>query len=117
MKFLVDAQLPKLLAALLQDKGYDAIHTSNLEMQNRTLDKEINLISIQQKRVVITKDSDFLESFLINGQPYKLLLDTTGNITNKELEILFLSSLDQLSDLFDRHFYIELSRSDIIVHQ
>jgi predicted nuclease of predicted toxin-antitoxin system len=117
MKFLIDAQLPKRLANLLQEKGYDAIHTSSLEMKNRTLDKEINLISIEQKRIVITKDSDFLESFLIKRQPYKLLLVTTGNITNRELETVFLSILDQLSDLFDRYFYIELSRNDIIVHQ
>lgn len=117
MKFLIDAQLPKRLATLLQEKGYDAIHTGSLEMKNRTLDKEINLISIEQERIVVTKDSDFLESFLIERQPYKLLLVTTGNITNKELEILFLPILDQLLNLFERHFYIELSRNDIIVHQ
>lgn len=117
MKFLVDAQLPKRLAILLREAGYDAIHTRELPKQNHTLDTEINFLSIQQERIVITKDSDFLESFLIKRQPYKLLLVTTGNITNIELEILFLANLDKLSGLFNQHFYIELSRSDIIVHQ
>ena len=30
MKFLVDAQLPKRLALLLNDLGYDVIHTLDL---------------------------------------------------------------------------------------
>jgi predicted nuclease of predicted toxin-antitoxin system len=80
MKFLVDAQLPVRLARLLQEAGYDIIHTRELPQQNATSDSSINSISIQEERVVITKDSDFVDSFLTVQQPYKLLLVTTGNI-------------------------------------
>jgi predicted nuclease of predicted toxin-antitoxin system len=45
-------------------------------------------ISIQEERIVVTKDTDFFDSFLIRQQPYKLLLVSTGNITNAELEVL-----------------------------
>ncbi len=117
MKFLVDAQLPNRLARLLQMSGYDVIHTRDLPGQNATTDSEINAISMQQERVVVTKDRDFLDSFLLRQQPYKLLLVTTGNITNTELVELFAKNLLQLADLFEQHSLIEINRDDIIVHQ
>lgn len=116
-KFLVDAQLPKRLAAWLNLAGYDAIHTRDLPRQNRTADVEINAISIQEQRIVITKDSDFLDSFLLNREPYKLLQVTTGNITNSELEALLAEHVSQIVSLFEQHDVIELSRGAIIVHQ
>lgn len=54
MKFLVDAQLPIRLARLLQEAGYDTIHTRELPQQNATPDSFINSISIQEERIVIT---------------------------------------------------------------
>jgi predicted nuclease of predicted toxin-antitoxin system len=69
---------PLLLVKLLQLAGYDTIHTRDLPLQNATTDVKINTISILQKRIVVTKDSDFLSAFLISGQPYKLLLVTTS---------------------------------------
>lgn len=117
MKFLIDAQLPVRLALWLQTVGYDAIHTKDLPQQNRTTDVQINALSIQERRIVITKDSDFFDSFLIRREPYKLLQVTTGNITNKELETLFAQNLAQLIDLFQQHDVIEMSRDTIIVHQ
>ncbi|MFM7426331.1 MAG: DUF5615 family PIN-like protein [Elainella sp.] len=74
MKFLVDAQLPIHLVRLLQEAGYDTIHTKELPQQSATPDSIINFVSIQEERVVITKDSDFVDSFLTVQQPYKLLL-------------------------------------------
>ena len=97
--------------------GYDVIHTRDLPQQNATMDSEINAISMQQERIVVTKDRDFLDSFLLRQQPYKLLLVTTGNITNTELFELFAKNLSQLADLFEQDSLIEINRNDIIVHQ
>lgn len=116
MKFLVDAQLPLRLARSLQEAGHDVLHTLDLPDQNSTPDSTINQISLEQERIVITKDLDFLESFLIRQQPYKLLLVTTGNIKNYELEALFINNLEQIVQLFKQHNYIELSRNALIVH-
>ena len=117
MKFLVDAQLPVRLSHLLKSRGQDAIHTKELTLKNATSDTEINTISIREQRIVITKDSDFWDSFYISQEPYKLLLVTTGNISNKELELLFVKNLDQLVHLLDQHSLIEMSRDSVIVHQ
>jgi predicted nuclease of predicted toxin-antitoxin system len=70
VKFLVDAQLPIRLAKLLRKLGHDAIHTLDLPSQNTTSDSHINQLSMQQERIVITKDRDFLDSFLLRGIPF-----------------------------------------------
>jgi len=82
MKFLIDANLPFRLAKALKFKGFDILHTDDLPNKERTTDKEIKKISVEHDRIVITKDSDFLDSHVIQGIPTKLLLVTTGNITN-----------------------------------
>lgn len=46
MKFLVDAQLPRSLAAFLRQRGFDAVHTLELPNKNLTNDLEINQISL-----------------------------------------------------------------------
>ena len=71
MKFLVDAHLPLHLAYQLQKTGYDTIHTRDLPLENRTPDDAINQISVDEKRIVTTKDADFVNSFMIARRPYK----------------------------------------------
>ncbi|NES24849.1 MAG: hypothetical protein F6K41_39560 [Symploca sp. SIO3E6] len=116
MKFLVDAQLPVRLARFIRASGYDALHTKELPQENATSDTQINELSIQQERIVITKDSDFVDSFMTIHKPYKLLLVTTGNIRNTELEAIFSRNIQTLVNLFEHHDYIEMSRDAIIIH-
>ncbi|MEX0980809.1 MAG: DUF5615 family PIN-like protein [Bacteroidales bacterium] len=117
MRFLLDANLPFKLAKSLKDRGYDVIHTDDLPDKERTKDKEIRKISIEQNRIVITKDSDFLDSHLIHGVPSKLLLVTTGNIINKALIQLFDNHFETLIDLFNSYDLIEIDNNQIIGHE
>jgi predicted nuclease of predicted toxin-antitoxin system len=98
MNFLVDAQLPRRLAYRLRDFGHDAVHTLDLPRRNRTPDPEIKEISLREKRIVVTKDEEFVDSFFLHGKPYKLLLVSTGNIKNPDLEKLFLQNIKQIKD-------------------
>jgi predicted nuclease of predicted toxin-antitoxin system len=116
MKFLVDAHLPRRLARQLNDAGHDAVHTLDLPNGNRTSDVEINAISVSEQRVVITKDSDFVDSFVLRQEPWKLLLVSTGNITNRDLEQLFAANLTAITDGFASFDHIELSRTNIVFH-
>lgn len=74
MKFLLDAQLPSSLKFLFTERGYDCIHTLDLRLGNNTPDKIINQLSVSEKRIVITKDSDFYNSFIVKNEPYKWIL-------------------------------------------
>ncbi|MFQ5825573.1 MAG: DUF5615 family PIN-like protein [bacterium] len=117
MKFLVDAHLPRRLAYRLRDLGYDTIHTRDLPLENRTPDSVIEEISLREKRVVVTKDADFVNSFTLHGKPYKLLLVSTGNIKNIDLEKLFLQNIDEIVKAFKKYSFIEIDRSIITFHE
>jgi|SRR3712207_5966976 len=116
MKFLVDAQLPRRLVRRLTAAGHEALHTLDLPLGNRTTDAAINEISAREGYVVVTKDSDFVNSFLLNRRPYKLLLISTGNISNAELEALLVANLERLAEGFDALDFIELDRKSLIFH-
>ena len=68
LRLLVDAQLPRQLARFLAfHAGCDCLHTLDLPAANRTQDGSIARLSVAEKRVVITKDADFVNSFLLHG--------------------------------------------------
>lgn len=116
MNFLVDAQLPRRLTHRLRDAGHDALHTLDLPKGNRTTDAEINEISARESRVVITKDADFVNSFLTVRKPYKLLLISTGNIANADLEALFVPQITAIATAFSIYDYVELTRTALVFH-
>jgi predicted nuclease of predicted toxin-antitoxin system len=116
MKFLIDAQLPRRLAHQLSSAGYDAIHTLDLPNGNRTSDADIIGIADQEGRIVVTKDDDFVNSFLVRHQPQKLLLISTGNIRNAELDALLSANFATIESLFADHDFIEINRTALIVH-
>ncbi len=116
MKYLIDAQLPKRLALALQDIGYDVVHTLDLPDKNKTKDRNINTLSLSEERIVVSKDSDFIDSLLISNKPYKLLYVATGNIANDKLLKLFLTNIEVIDKAFGAHRLIELTPEAFIVH-
>jgi len=117
MKFLLDAHLPKKLSDFLVWKGHDALHTLDLPHKNRTKDSEINQVSLDEKRILITKDLDFIESLLISDKPYKLIYLTTGNISNKALLELFGRNIETIIEMIEKNRLIEITRESIIVKE
>lgn len=117
MRFLIDAQLPRSLAACLRWRGQDVLHTLELPSGNRTPDQRINEISLEEQRVVVTKDAAFVNSFLVSGVPYKLLLVSTGNISNRDLEEIFSKNLPAILDAFEAYDYVEITRTALIEHR
>ena len=90
-------------------------HTLDLPNANASKDREINACSTREKRIVITKDVDFAQSFALHQRPYKLLLVTTGNIGNNDLLKLFENHLAEIIHTFQTHSFVELTRSNIII--
>ena len=116
MKFLLDAQLPLRLAYQLRAAGFETTHTLDLPQGNRTTDQALITFSLAEHCVLVTKDSDFVESFLLRHEPWKLLLVSTGNIGNTELLRLFQLNIDQIAESFKTFDFIELNRTSMICH-
>jgi predicted nuclease of predicted toxin-antitoxin system len=116
MKFLIDAQLPRKLVSWLQDQGHDAIHTLDLPKKNATSDSDVIQYAVTESRIVISKDSDFVQAFLVNGEP-SLFLISTGNISNRDLESLLRANLIAIVDAFQDNRFIEINTDGLIAHE
>ncbi|MEX2235342.1 MAG: DUF5615 family PIN-like protein [Cyclobacteriaceae bacterium] len=113
MKFLIDAQLPASLATLLRDKGHDAIHTLSLPEKNFSTDDAINKISIKDRRILISKDSDFYHSFILKREPYKFLLVRVGNLKKDKVNNLILDNLETIVKYFEAGYMVEITQTSI----
>jgi len=113
VKFLIDAQLPKSLSDLFKSKGFDSIHTIELPDKNKTKDSQVIQLAKKEKRIVVSKDNDFLDSFLIKSEPSKLIMVKTGNIQNKELIKIFDNNFNKIIEMISGSNLIEVSKTDI----
>ena len=66
---------------------------------------------------MITKDADFVAGFVLRNEPEMLLLVSTGNITNAELERILVPNFPALVSAFDVARFVEISRAGMIIHQ
>lgn len=117
MKSLIDAQLPRRMATWLVASGYDAVHTLDLLDGNRTADEQVNDVAEREQRVVVTKDADFVDTHVLRGRPAKLLLISTGNINNRDLEALMLPLIGDIVREFGSQSFLELGRSGLTVRE
>lgn len=117
MRFLVDAQLPRRVSRWLREAGLNAEHTLDLPLGNRTPDAEMLDRADSGNLIIVTKDADFVESFLVTGRPPSLLLISTGNISNSELERLMRAHFDRIVEAFVEHRFVELGRDALVIHE
>ena len=117
MKLLVDAQLPRRLARRLGAAGHDAIHTLDLPAGNRTADADICRLADVDGRIVVTKDADFVSSYLLSRRPSRLVLVSVGNITNDDLERRFFAELPAMVVALSESAFVELTNAGLVVHE
>lgn len=115
MNFLVDAQLPRRMVTWLAAAGCEAVHTLDLPEGNRATDDQIIDRTEHDQRVVVTKDVDFVDSHVLDNRPAKLLLISTGNISNRQLEELMTPLISDIVRELGTHSFIELGRVGIVV--
>ncbi|MFN4147025.1 MAG: DUF5615 family PIN-like protein [Runella sp.] len=117
LSFIIDTQLPPILALFLKEKGFDSTHTTDYPKAQFLSDAEIRTIAISEHRIIVTKDSDFVDYYWLYGSPPKILLVSCGNIRNKELLQMFEIYIDPIVDLFTQSFdLVCLSRDSIIAY-
>lgn len=113
MRFIIDAHLPKSLVKIFVDLGHEAIHTRELPAGNATDDNAIILFAANDG-IVVSKDEDFYQSFLLYGKPPQLIHVKVGNMRLKELTNLFAQIAPRLVNLLGQHDLLEVHRDKII---
>ena len=117
MNWLLDAHIPPSLAEPLTRAGESVLHTRDLPRANSTPDSEVCRVSVAEKRIVVTKDSDFYHSYLLKGEPWKLLLVRTGNMNLSAFQALFIKYLPLLLEEFKEGNLIELHAGGLRILQ
>lgn len=94
----------------LASHGHEAVHTLDLPAGNATTDEVINRISLDQLRIVISKDTDFFFSHTLHGRPWKPLPVKTGNISVRDLCALLERNLRAIEAALESHTLVEIDR-------
>ena len=101
MKFWIDAQLPPLLAEWLAAQfNVEAFSLRTLGLRDAS-DAVIFQAAQQQGIVIISKDSDFIELVSRYGPPPQLIWVTCGNVTNRQLQIVFNKTFAESLELLE----------------
>lgn len=117
MKFLIDAQISYRISKYFSQKGFDVIHVNQLPQRDRTPDYEIIKYADNQNRIVVTKDKDYINSYILLGKPKKLLYISTGNLDNNQLLTLLNDNLVNILNSFNTYSFIELNAELIVFHE
>ncbi len=114
MKFLCDVHISLKLIRHLKSFGFEAVHVNHILDKSETKDSDICKYADQNDYVVITKDADFRNSFLLHQTPKKLIKINLGNISNSELLNIFSKNMNSLIKLDKKEcFLIEIDTDDI----
>ncbi|TVP47784.1 MAG: hypothetical protein EA341_12035 [Mongoliibacter sp.] len=115
MILLLDANIPPSLAEDIS--GYEVIHVNSFPLGTSTSDSEINEYCHQNNCILITKDSDFYDSFILLKKPPKLILVKLGNQKIRELRSYFRKNRELIESLISKHSLIILTPESIKVIQ
>jgi predicted nuclease of predicted toxin-antitoxin system len=101
LRYIIDTQLPPRLAAFLRERHFDAVHTTDFPEGHLLQDAEIRAIARAENRIIITKDTDFFDYYMVKGSPPMVLLLKVGNIANADLLTLIASKLALIVSSFE----------------
>jgi len=95
MNFLLDAQLPTILARRLTELGHASAHVSDW-LTTDAPDYAIWNLAVERRHVIITKDADYLVLAQCGAATTPLIWLRLGNCSNAELIAFIELRLDMV---------------------
>lgn len=121
MKFLCDVHISIRIAKSLEELDFKCEHVNRILEKWNTSDDDIIRYVDRNDLILITKDQDFRNSFLLNSTPRKLIKIDLGNLSNENLLKRIFELLPKISEASKRNncFMIEVSleSSSIIIKE
>ena len=86
------------------------MHINQILQKSQTPDKLIAQYADSENLILITKDTDFKNSYFVNKYPKKLIRVCLGNISNQKLLDIFDNNLQLIEELNQKtdSFYLEI---------
>jgi predicted nuclease of predicted toxin-antitoxin system len=98
----------------LRSLGYDVFHVNEILDTWYSSDSKISKFADDNDLIIITKDSDFRNSFYIKNSPKKLIKINLGNISNDLLIQVITDNLEHFNKLNNNQvFIVEVDKTSI----
>ena len=114
MRLLLDQGLPRRSALLLRERGFDALHTSEIEMAEAS-DQAIIERAHQEERTVITLDADFHTLLARSGAsaPSVIRIRVEG-LRAEEMTLLIVQVLEAITEDIARGVVVSVDAAHTI---
>ncbi len=103
MKLLLDENISWRLAKYLADVFPHSIHVTGTNLPPPAKDWDIWNYAQQKEYIILTQDEDYETIALLRGQPPKVILLRTGNLTTRTIEQLIRSRLETIVHFIEDH--------------
>jgi predicted nuclease of predicted toxin-antitoxin system len=114
MTILCDVHISYKICKFLDDKNINTIHVNQILNKSETKDSEICSYADRNDYIVLNKDIDFKNTFLINKTPKKLIKINLGNISNQKLMKILEEHLNLIIKLNNQSsFLLEIDTDQI----
>lgn len=114
MKFLCDVHISYKIVKYLRSSGFETVHINEILDKWHTKDGDICTYADVNDLIVLTKDADFKNSFLISNTPKKLIKVNLGNISTSVLVDAISKNLQAIQNLYSMGgFLIELDKDSV----
>ena len=114
MKFLIDENITPELATIFNERNLSAFHINDLKSKKtqRVSDDQLRRLAIQKEYIIVTKDDDFVKSFVSRKVPEKMIFLYELNNKNVLLERM-KQIINLLPDWIQNHDFIEVKRKEV----
>lgn len=85
MKFICDVHLAYKLVNYLKRRGCECHHVNTIFADPRASDQDIAKHADSNDLIVVTKDEDFKDSYILKRTPKKLVKLNTGNSSTQQM--------------------------------
>ena len=114
MKFIIDENISPQVAAIFRSFGLSATHINEMKSnkKQRVVDDQLRRLAIQKGYIIVTKDDDFVKSYVSRKVPEKLVY--IYGINEKEPLLSRMKEVaPQISSLLETHDFIEVNDREV----
>jgi len=114
MRFIIDENLPPHLAEVFREASLSASHINEMKShpKQRVVDDQLRRLSIQKGYIIVTRDDDFVKSFVSRKVPEKVVF-IHGLNEREPLLSRMKAVAPQLESLLKDHDFIEINDHEI----
>lgn len=117
MRFLCDVHISLRISKRIEELGFVSQHVNHILDRWHTRDNLIAEFADTNDLILITKDQDFRNSFLVSGKPKKLIKVNLGNVSNADLTAIIEENIEKLKNINDENtkFMVEINKDGLLI--